>query len=130
MEVTRVGTFDVSAVVLGTGLDTEAKWFLPFLGILAILLEVWLARREKWWPGLLLPGAVLLWAAGCFLLSYSAVSAFLEEMGIGTLMLVRVFLRNNLPTLILLAVYGFCRWHRRRKLRRKRELDAMRVDDL
>lgn len=122
--------FDVSVRVIGTGLNTENPAVLLGIGALCVLLEVWLACREKRWPGLLLPGVVLLWTAGCFLLSYGMAPAFPEKLGLSTLMLVQVFLRNNLPVLGLLVIYGLCRWLRGRKRRRGRELDQTRVDDL
>lgn len=123
--------FDVSVRVIGTGLNTEDPAVLLGIGVLCVLLEVWLARRERWWPGLLLPGASFLWALGCFLVSHGVMAgAFLAELGINSAMLVQILLRNNLPTLVLLAVYAACRWLRRRKHRRERELDKTRVDDL
>ncbi len=129
MEAACVG-FDVSVSVTGIEMYFENKWLLLFAAVLAVLLEIWLARGERWWPGLLLPGAVLLWTVGGFLVSYGMARAFLEKIGISGLMLVQLLLRNNLPTLALLAVYALCRWRRRRGLRRARELDSMRVDDL
>lgn len=123
--------FDVSVRVIGTGLNTENPAVLLGIGALCVLLEVWLACREKRWPGLLLPGASFLWALGCFLVSRGGMAgAFLEKLGISSAMLVQVLLRNNLPTLALLAVYAACRWLRGRKHRRERELDKTRVDDL
>ena len=116
--------------VTGIEMYFENKWLLLLAAVLAVFLEIWLARGERWWPGLLLPGAVLLWTVGGFLLSYGMARAFLEEMGISGLMLVQLLLRNNLPTLALLAIYATCRWRRRRRRRRERELDSMRVDDL
>lgn len=130
MEVACVGNFDVSVSVTGIEMYFENKWLLLLAAVLAVLLEIWLARGERWWPGLLLPGAVLLWTVGGFLMSYGMARAFLEKMGISGLMLVRLLVRNNLLTLALLAVYALCRWRRRRIRRRERELDKTRVDDL
>ena len=110
-------------------IDTDPlRWGLALAA--AAVVEVWLARREKWWPGLILPGASFLWTLGCLLVSYGVAPAFLETLGISGLMLLQKLLWNNLPTLALLAVYAVCRLLRRRKCRRERELDKTRVDDL
>lgn len=129
MEVACVGV-DVSVSVTGIEMYFENRWLLLLAAVLAVLLEIWLARGERWWPGLLLPGAVLLWTVGGFLMSCGMARAFLGKMGISGLMLVQLLLRNNLPTLALLAIYALCRWRRRRRRRRERELDKTRVDDL
>ena len=122
--------FDVSVRVIGTGINTEDSAILLGIGVLGILLEVWLARRERWWPGLLLPAASFLWTLGGLLTSCGMAGDFLAEMGIDMAMRVQMLLMNNLPTLILLVLYGGCRWFRGRKHRRGRELNKTRVDDL
>ena len=122
--------FDVAVRVIGTGINTEDPAILLGIGVLGILLEVWLARRERWWPGLLLPAASFLWTLGGLLISCGMAGDFLAEMGIDMAMRVQMLLMNNLPTLILLVLYGGCRWFRRRKHRRGRELNKTRVDDL
>lgn len=122
--------FDVSIRLTGTGFHTEKPAVLLAVIVLALLLEWFLARRERRWPGLILPALALLWAAGISLLGYGAASSFLDRMDLGLWALVRLFLRSSVPALALLAVYAVCRWRRRRKLRRRRELDSMRVEDL
>lgn len=110
--------FDVSVRVVGTWINTEDPAVLLGIGVLGILLEVWLARRDRWWPGLILPAVSFLWALGCFLISH------------GVAMRVQMLLVNSLPALVLLVLYGACRRLRGRKRRRRRELDKTRVDDL
>lgn len=122
--------FDVSISLTGTGFNTEKPAVLLAVIVLALLLEWFLARRERRWPGLILPALALLWAAGISLLGYGTASSFLDRMGLGLWALVRLFLWSSVPALALLAVYAACRWRRRRKLRRGRELDSMRVEDL
>ena len=90
-----------------------------------VALEIWLARREARWPGLLLPGAAVLWALA------AAVSAFAGlwqrpagALGFALLML----LWDSVPALVLLAVYAVCRtlWTRKRR----REQEKMDIDDI
>lgn len=92
---------------------------------LCVALEIWLARREKRWPGLILPGAVSLWAlieAACFFAGLR--QRFAGALGFALLML----LQEIVPAAILLAVYALCRELRRRK--RLRERDKMQIDDI
>ncbi len=92
---------------------------------LCVALEVWLARREKRWPGLILPGVACLWAlieAACFFASLRQRLA--GALGFALL----VLLRDIVPAAILLAVYALCRELRRRK--RLRERDKMQIDDI
>ena len=92
---------------------------------LCVALEVWLARGERWWPGLILPGAACLWAlieAACFF-------AGLRQRLAGALgFALLVLLRDIVPAAVLLAVYALCRELRRRK--RLRERDKMQIDDI
>ncbi|WP_298020558.1 hypothetical protein [uncultured Dysosmobacter sp.] len=121
----------VSVGLVGGGFNTGDPVFLLVFGLLAVLLEVWLSCRKSRRPGLLLPAASFLWALGSFLMCYDAALAqLLERLGITAAMVLLVFLRNNLLTLLLLAVYAVCRWIRRRRRRRTRELDRTRVEDL
>lgn len=122
--------FDVSISLTSTGFHTEKPAVLLAAGVLALLLEWFLARRERRWPGLILPALALLWAAGISLLECGTAPSFWDRMGLGLWALVRLFLWDSVPTLVLLAVYAACRWRRGRKLRRGRELDSMRVEDL
>lgn len=121
----------VSVGLVGGGFNTGDPGFLLAFGLLAVFLELWLACRKSWRPGLLLPAASFLWALGSFLMCYDAALAqLLERLGVSAAMVLLVFLRNNLLTLVLLAVYAVCRWLRRRRRRRTRELDKTRVEDL
>ena len=92
----------------------------------ASLLEIWLARREKWWPGLILPGLALLRGTAKAILFYAACEP--SGMALGTAVL--EFVLCNIPTAMLLAVYAVCRECRKRKRRRAQELDRMHIDDL
>lgn len=88
-------------------------------------LEIWLARREKRWPGLLLPGAAFLWALA------EVVSAFagLWQRSAGALGLALLMLLwCSVPALALLAVYAACRTLWKRK--RRRERDKMDISDI
>lgn len=125
-------TFGISVGLSGGRFNTGDPVFLLLFGLLAVLAEGWLACRKRQWPGLLLPAASFLWTLGCFLAVYGSEGnrQFLERMEIGNLALLWLLLWNNLPTLLLLAVYGVCRWLRRRRHRRTRELDKMHIDDL
>lgn len=114
------------SVLVGTRINLYG---LPLLlaAAVCVALEVWLARREKRWPGLLLPGAAFLWAL-------AAASAFtgLWQRPAGVLGLALLaLLWHGVPALMLLAVYAACRALRRRKLRRvKAQMDKMNIDDL
>lgn len=92
----------------------------------ASLAEIWLARREKRWPGLILPGVFFLRAAVEAVLFYAACEP--SGMALGSAVL--EFVLRNLPTALLLTVYAACREYRKRKQRRARELDRMHIDDL
>ena len=43
------------------------------IAIAAVLLEVYLAYREKRWPGLILPNASVLWAAAVLLICFGGI---------------------------------------------------------
>lgn len=94
-----------------------------FVGIAGgmIVLEIFLARSEKPWPGLIPPAFTFLWTLiSC--LNVAAAGDFLELLG--ALFVTLVFM--NLPTLILLAVYFVCRERRKKK----KLLDKMNIQDL
>lgn len=101
---------------------------VTILAIAAVLLELWLSRREKWWPGLLLPLASFLWAVADFAMCMGMVSG--TPFGIRLGAYLEFFLLENIRTLALLILYAVCRERRRRKLRKDRELDKMNIDDL
>ena len=97
--------------------------FLLILLIGAVVLQIFLSRRESPWPGLVLPGVSLLLS----LIPLLNVAA-LPGAGAGEILtaLLLVFLLYNIPTLVLLAIYLACR----AKFRRKREMDRMNAQDL
>lgn len=101
----------------------EIPWFLlGFAGIIA--LQIVLSRREKRWPALWLlwtlavtvPQMVLLVKDGC---QWSWV---VPELGLPVLAM------ENIPNLLLLAIYADCHLLRRR--RERRQLKKTRIDDL
>lgn len=106
-------------------LDMDASWpQLLLIGASAVLLEVYLATREKWWPGLLPPAAALAGAAVKAYLFYAENTPSGMALG-GALLTLALY---GIPALILLAVYTVCRECRRR--RRRQERDRMHIDDL
>lgn len=109
-------------------LDSGDIPLMVVLTVAAVLLELWLARREKWWPGLLLPLASLVWAAAG---AFSPLGTPSEApFGLRFMACLRLFLVENVFTLVLLAIYASCRELQRRKCRREQELDKMHIDDL
>ncbi|MDD3346696.1 hypothetical protein [Oscillibacter sp.] len=83
-------------------------------------LQIFLSRREKRWPGLLLPGVTFLYAAAMA----CNVGRVGETFPWGALL--GAFGLGNIPTVILLAIYFSCR----EKRRKRSELDKMQIDDL
>nr|WP_326184948.1 hypothetical protein [uncultured Oscillibacter sp.] len=113
------------AAHMGTRIHLYSLLVLLAAAALCVVLEVWLARREKRWPGLILPGAACLWAlieAACFFAGLR--QRFAGALGFALL----VLLRDIVPAAVLLAVYALCRELRRRK--RLRERDKMQIDDI
>lgn len=104
------------------GLGVGWPWLL-LIGTAAILLEGFLATREKRWPGLL-PPAALAGAAVQAYLFYAENTPSGVALG-GALTVLALY---GVPALVLLVVYAVCREGRRRKLRRERE--KMNVDDI
>ena len=93
--------------------------FLVFI-VGGVLLEIFLARRESKWPGLVLPVLTLLYslAMAC---NVAAIGDSFPWGGLlGTLVV------GNIPTVVLLAIYVACR----EKQRKRSELDKMEIDDL
>ena len=92
-----------------------------------LAVEIFLALKKDGRLGLVLPGLVLLWSAAQLIVrmvqvsSYSSVSARGGELCLA-------FGVENIPTLILLAVYGLCRLAKRWRVRR--QLDKTRIEDL
>ena len=102
---------------------------LPVFAAIAAA-QIYLSRRERWWPGLILPAAWLLWTiigiAPEMVLLWAEGDCFdiFEISGMGILEL----LLENIPNLILLGIYAACRLLRRR--RERRQLKKTRIDDL
>ena len=87
----------------------------------AVLLQIFLSRRESRWPGLVLPGVCFLFSMAA-VLSVAALGSLAES--IATILLVLVL--YNLPTMVLLAIYFACR----EKFRKRREVEKMNIADL
>ena len=84
----------------------------------AILLQIFLSRRESRWPGLALPAITLLYSLvmACNVMAGAdAWRALLAPLALG-----------NIPTLVLLAIYAACR----EKRRKNSEMDKMDIHDL
>lgn len=101
---------------------TQILSALVFLGG-AVLLQVWLSRRERRWPGLVLPALTFLGSLGYPL--FMAVPADGVTVGFAAQM-VLVWLLANIPTMVLLAIYFICREEKRRK----KQLERMNIQDL
>ena len=91
------------------------------LGVGAILLQIFLSRRQSRWPGLILPALTLLYSLVMVLsvTNTGDLATALLVMGI-------TFLLGNLPTLLLLAIYAVCR----EKYRKKKQMEKMDIQDL
>ena len=81
--------------------------------VLGCVLEVFLARRESIWPGLVL-----------MVLSYTAAPDTPWNQVLGGVL--AVFLVSGIPAFLLLMVFFICRSGRRRK----KQLEKMNVQDL
>lgn len=90
-------------------------------GVGAILLQIFLSRRQSRWPGLILPALTLLYSLVMVLnvANTGDLASALLAMGV-------TFLLGNLPTLILLVIYAVCR----EKYRKKKQMEKMDIQDL
>ena len=90
-------------------------------GVGAILLQIFLSRRQSRWPGLILPALTLLYSLVMVLnvANTGDLASALLAMGI-------TFLLGNIPTLILLVIYADCR----EKYRKKKQMEKMDIQDL
>lgn len=90
-------------------------------GVGAILLQIFLSRRQSRWPGLILPALTLLYSLVMVLnvANTGDLASALLAMGI-------TFLLGNIPTLILLVIYAACR----EKYRKKKQMEKMDIQDL
>lgn len=93
--------------------------FLVFI-VGGVLLEIFLARRESKWPGLVLPVLPLLYSLAMACNVAAIGDSFPWGALLGTLVV------GNIPTVVLLAIYVACR----EKQRKRSELDKMEIDDL
>ena len=93
--------------------------FLVFI-VGGVLLEIFLARREPKWPGLVLPVLTLLYSLAMACNVAEIVDSFPWGALLGPLV------GGNIPTVVLLAIYVACR----EKQRKRSELDKMEIDDL
>ena len=102
------------------------RWFVILALIAAACaLEVFLAKRKSRWPGLVLP--VLALFPALFVLPNLLTNALsVAENGLQALLSLLAMLLLFVPTLVLLAVYWFCR--RRRK--RREDVEKMKIQDL
>ena len=87
----------------------------------AVAAEVFLARKEDWRLGLALPGGLLVSNVIRCVVRAVRYSPWLDELFLALAV-------ENIPMLILLAVYVLCRFVRRRRL--VRQMDKIRIDDL
>ena len=111
--------------------------FFPFRILVLVLLlaavialQVFLSRRTAWWPGLVLPALEVLYSIFAIV---SAIVGYYEVYGQGVPVTASLigdtflaFLQCNIFTLVLLAVYFFCR----RSQKHKKQLDKMNIQDL
>lgn len=104
--------------------------FVVLLLAAVIALEVFLARRKAWWPGLVPPVLLFLYSVVAIVSSivgyYTVYGAGIEVTASFLVDLFLTFFQCNILTLVLLAAYFVCR----RKDRQKQQLDKMSIQDL
>ena len=99
----------------------------------AIAAEIFLALKQDGRLGLILPGLRLLQTVVRLVIRIIQVVETIQRVGSAWLAnpeqaLAFAFVVENIPTLLLLAVYGLCRAGRRWRLRR--QVDKSRIEDL
>ena len=112
---------DATAIVV-TVVNTGVLLAL-LAGVLA--LQVFLSRRKAWWPGLVLPACKLpglLLILPNVLLNALSMADSVGQALAGVLGSALVLL----PTVILTAIYLFCR----RRHRQQKQIDKMNIQDL
>lgn len=87
----------------------------------AVSLQFYLARRESWFLGLILPAITLLWSV-LLVLNIVQTGLFWETL----VMMGMIFVIANIPTIVLLIIYFVCR----ERVRKKKQLDKMNIQDL
>ena len=95
---------------------------LVWLGLLVggVLLQIFLSRRESHWPGLVLPALPFLYSLAMALGVAVSDGAFPWGPMLASLAM------GNIPTVVLLASYAAGR----ERLKKRREIDKMQIDDL
>ena len=95
---------------------------LVWLGLLmgGVLLQIFLSRRESRWPGLVLPALTFLYSLAMALGVAVYDGAFPWGAMLASLAM------GNIPTVVLLAIYAAGR----ERLKKRREIDKMQIDDL
>lgn len=109
-------------------LDDRDTMKIAAIAVAAMLLEIYLARREKWWPGLLPPAVSILWAAADIVSCLAAPSEAAIGLRLGACL--HLFLFQNIRTLVLLVIYAACREGRRQNRKKAGELNRTRIDDI
>lgn len=88
-----------------------------------IILQIFLSKRENKWLGLILPIINVMFSIlgvlGLAVYGYQSTTEII-------LQLTMVFILFNIPTIILLAIYFACR----EKLKKSKEIDKMKIEDL
>lgn len=102
---------------------TKTILLLLILPVLVVLLQIFLSKRGRAWPGLILPGMCALYSF--FILLNFAVDTGMGAVGVAANMIF-TFLIFNIPTAVLAAIYAVCR----EKYRRQKQLDKMQIQDL
>ena len=95
--------------------------FLVFVG--AVLLQIFLSKRDSKWLGLILP-VIAFCISLVYMLNLAAPSG--EVTADFVLQVVLVFVLTNIPTVLLIGIYCACR----EKVRRKKEMEKMNIQDL
>lgn len=101
----------------------DMREFVVLLALLAaaVAVEIFLARKEDWRIGLPLPAAMLAWWLIQFVVRLVRWHPRMDELFLALAV-------ENIPTLILLAVYALGRFLRRR--RTARQLKRTRIEDI
>lgn len=89
----------------------------------AVLLQIFLSKRESSWPGLVLPGISLLIAI-LFNLNMAVFPS--QSTGQVITQAIFAFILCNIPTAILLAIY----YASREKFKKNKEMSKMNIQDL
>jgi len=96
---------------------------LPLAG--AIILQVYLSKKENRWPGLLLP--ILFFIPSLIITSVILLrSVFAGSEGVALGFALLLFIICNIPTAILLVIYTVIRGPRKNK----KEINKMNIQDL